>query len=145
MEETNIELVWNDHTGAEFGQRSADAALNTMVEAPKVTILANKAGGCGKEAVRAFYADVLIPQWPDDARMDVVNRVVGRNQLVDEIRLSFTHAKQMDWLLPGVPPTDNKVEMDVVIVVRFEDGLIGEERIYWDHATVLRQVGLLDL
>jgi carboxymethylenebutenolidase len=145
VEETQIELIWNDHTAAEFGQKSADAALKTMVEAPNVTILANKAGGRGKEGVRAFYADILIPQWPDDARMDLVNRVVGRSQLVDEMRLSFTHAKQMDWLLPGVPATGKKVEIDVVIVVRFEDGLIAEERIYWDHAAVLRQVGLLDL
>ena len=114
-----------------------------MVEEPNVTILANKAGGRGKEQVRAFYADVLIPQWPDDAQMDLVNRVVGRDHLVDELRLSFTHVKQMDWLLPGTPPSNKKMEIDVVIVVRFEDALVAEERIYWDHATVLRQAGLL--
>jgi carboxymethylenebutenolidase len=76
--------------------------------------------------------------------MQVVNRVVGDDQLVDELHLDFTHAKQMDWLLPGVQPTNRKMEMDAVIVVRFQDGLIAGERIYWDQASALRQVGLLE-
>jgi carboxymethylenebutenolidase len=75
--------------------------------------------------------------------MQPVNRVLGEDQLVDELHLAFTHAKQMDWLLPGVPPSNRQVEMDVVIVVQFRDELIASERIYWDHAAVLRQVDLL--
>jgi carboxymethylenebutenolidase len=118
--------------------------LSAMVQEPYVTIMANNAGGRGREQDRAFYADVLIPQWPDDGRMQPVNRVLGEDQLVDELRLSFTHANQMDWLLPGVPASNRKVEMDVVIVVQFQDDLIAGERIYWDHAAVLRQVGLLE-
>jgi hypothetical protein len=30
-----------------------------------------------------------------------------------------------------------------VIFVEFRDGKMAAERIYWDHAAVLRQVGLL--
>jgi carboxymethylenebutenolidase len=105
--------------------------------------MANGAGGQGKEQVRAFYAEVLIPQWPDDAQMQSVNRVLGQDQLVDELHLSFTHAKQMDWLLPGEPASNKKVEMDVLIVVGFRDDLVVGERVFWDHAAVLRQVGLL--
>lgn len=86
----------------------------------------------------------FIPQWPDDAQMHPVNRVIGQDQLVDELRLSFTHAKQMDWLLPGVPPTNRPVGMDVAIVVQCRDNLVASERIYWDQAAVLRQVGLLN-
>lgn len=107
--------------------------------------MANGAGGRGKEQVRAFYADVLIPQWPDDAQMQSANRVLGQDQLVDELHLGFTHAKQMDWLLPGVPPTNRRVEMDIAIVARFQNDLIAGERLYWDQAAVLRQVGLLHL
>jgi carboxymethylenebutenolidase len=136
--------VWDDHQAAEFVSKDAEAALSTMVEDPYVRIVANEAGGRGKEQVRAFYADVLIPHWPDDAQMQPVNRVLGEDQLVDELHLGFTHAKQMDWLLPGVPPSNRKVEMDVVVVVQFRDELIAGERIYWDHAAVLRQVGLLE-
>jgi carboxymethylenebutenolidase len=143
MEPKDLARVWDDHNAAEFVSKDAELALKTMVEDPYVTIVPNGAGGRGKEQVRAFYANVLIPQWPDDAQMQVVNRVVGDDQLVDELHVSFTHAKQMDWLLPGVPPSNRKVEIDGVIVVPFRDGLIAGERLYWDQASVLRQVGLL--
>jgi len=116
MESTELARVWDDHNAAEFVSKDADLALESMVEDPYVRIMANDAGGRGKEQVRAFYADVLIPQWPDDAQMQVVNRVIGDDQLVDELHLSFTHAKRMDWLLPGESPTHRKVEIDVVIV-----------------------------
>jgi carboxymethylenebutenolidase len=143
MEPKDLERVWDDHNAAEFMTKDAEAALTTMVDEPQVRIMANGAGGSGKEAVRAFYANVLIPQWPTDAEMQPVNRVVGQDQLVDELHLSFTHASQMDWLLPGVEPTNRKVEIDVVIVVQFRDDLIASERIYWDQASVMKQVGLL--
>jgi carboxymethylenebutenolidase len=137
--------VWDDHNAAEFVLKDAEAALKTMVADPYVRIMANGAGGVGREQVRAFYENVLIPQWPEDAEMQPVNRVVGHDQLVDELRLSFTHARRMDWLLPQTPPSNQKVEMDIVIVVPFRGELIAGERIYWDQAAVLRQVGLLRL
>jgi len=77
--------------------------------------------------------------------MKPMNRIVGDDQLVDELHLSFTHAKQMDWRLPGVRPTNRTVEMDVVIVVQVREDLIASERIYWDHAAVLKQVGLIEV
>jgi carboxymethylenebutenolidase len=100
-------------------------------------------GGRGKEELRAFYRGVFIRSWPDDLQMLPVNRVVGDDQLVDEVHAGFTHSKQMDWLLPGIAPTNRKVDVDFVVVVQFRDDCIACERIYWDHATVLRQVGLL--
>ena len=45
--------------------------------------------------------------------------------------------------LPGVPPTHKKITMDLAVVVQFRGDKIACERIYWDHASVLRQVGLL--
>jgi carboxymethylenebutenolidase len=143
MRPDELARVWDDHNAAEFVTKDADVTVSTMTEDPYVQILANDGGGRGKEQVHAFYANVLIPQWPHDAQMQPINRVIGDDQLVDELHLSFTHAKQMDWLLPGVPPTNRKVEMDVAIIVQFRNGLIAGERLYWDHAAVLRQVGLL--
>lgn len=144
MTPAELASLWDDHNGAEFIAKDPDAAMASMVDDPYVTILANGGGGEGREQVRAFYADVLIPQWPDDAQMQPMNRVLGQDQLVDELHLSFTHAKQMDWLLPGEPPSNRRVDMDVAIVVQFRDGLIAGERLYWDQAAVLRQVGLLN-
>ena len=75
--------------------------------------------------------------------MAPINRIIGDEQLVDELHLTFTHSKQMDWFLPNVPPTNKKVDIDFVVVVQFRGDKLACERIYWDQATVLRQVGLL--
>jgi carboxymethylenebutenolidase len=143
MGRTEMARVWDDHNAAEFAIKDADTAMKTMVEDPSVRIMAHGAGGTGAERVRNFYRDVLIAQWPEDAQLTPVSRTVGDDQIVDELHLEFTHSKRMDWLLPGVAPTNRKVTMDVVIVVPFRGDLVAAERIYWDHASVLRQAGLL--
>jgi carboxymethylenebutenolidase len=97
-------------------------------------------GGRGKSQLRSFYRDGFIPSWPDDLKMTLLNRVVGDDQLVDEIRLTFTHSRPMEWFLPGMAPTNRKVDIQLIVVVEFRDGKMTKERIYWDHATVLRQV-----
>jgi carboxymethylenebutenolidase len=50
----------------------------------------------------------------------------------------------MDWMLPGVPPTGKRVEVALVAIVGFRDGKLAHEHIYWDQASVLVQIGLLD-
>ena len=83
---------------------------------------------------------------PHRARRSVshpVNRIVGDGQLVDELHVTFSHSKPMNWFLPNVPPTNKKVGIDIVVIVQFCGDKLACERIYWDHATVLRQVGLL--
>ena len=142
MDPAEMQRVWGEHLAAEFGERDVDATVATMVADPFILNTPVGTGARGPDAVRAFY-DAFIPSWPDDVHMEPINRVVGADQLVDEVRVSFDHAKPMDWLLPGLAPTGCHVEMDVVIVVMFRDGLVAGERIYWDHAAVLRQVGVL--
>jgi carboxymethylenebutenolidase len=141
MDPSEMQRIWGEHLEAEFGTKDVEATLATMVDDPVLLNVPVATGGRGKEAVRDFYNE-FIESWPDDVHMEPTNRVVGADQLVDELRVTFTHAKAMNWLLPGVPPTDRRIEMDVVIVVAFRDGLIAGERVYWDHAAVLRQVGL---
>lgn len=143
MEPKELEGLWSEHLDGEFGTKDVEATLATMVDDASINHMPVNTGGRGKQELRAFYRDVFIPSWPDDLQMQPVNRVVGDNQIVDELHASFTHTRQMDWFLPGVSPTNRTVEVDFVVVVQFRDGLIACERIYWDHATVLRQVGLL--
>jgi len=50
----------------------------------------------------------------------------------------------MDWFLLNVLPTNKKVDIDLVVVVQFRGDKLASERIYWDQATVLGQVGLLN-
>jgi carboxymethylenebutenolidase len=138
-----LEQLWAEHLKGEFETKDVEATLETMVEDAYVNHMPVHTGGRGKEALRAFYRDDFIPSWPDDLQMTPVNRVVGEGQLVDELHITFTHSKPMPWFLPNVLPTHKKVAVDFVVVVQFRGDKLACERIYWDHAAVLRQVGLL--
>ena len=137
-----LEQLWAEHLKGEFETKDVEATLETMVEDAYVNHMPVNTGGRGKDALRAFYRDDFIPSWPDDLQMTPVNRVVGEGQLVDELHLTFTHSKPMPWFLPNVPPTHKKVAVDIVVVVQFRGNKLACERIYWDRAVVLRQVGL---
>jgi carboxymethylenebutenolidase len=139
-----LQEVWADHLKGEFESKDVDATLATMVDDAYVNHMPVNTGGRGKDALRRFYRDDFIPSWPADLEMIPVNRVVGEGQLVDELRLSFIHSKSMPWLLPNVAPTQKKITIDVVVVAQFRGDKLACERIYWDHAGVLRQAGLLN-
>jgi carboxymethylenebutenolidase len=143
MQKRTMEEVWRLHTDAEFMEHDVEGALATMTDDAFVMNLLTGMGGRGKKEIRAFYRDSFVNSLPDDIAGELRHRVVGENAIVDEIHHTFTHTKQMDWILPGVPPTNKKVAIDIVAVVYFRDERISGERIYWDHAQVLRQVGLL--
>ena len=138
-----LEQVWAEHLKCEFETKDVEATLATMVEDAYVNHMPVNTGGRGKAALRRFYRDDFIPSWPEDLLTTTVNRVVGAGQLVDELHSTFTHSRPMPWFLPGVAPTQKKIETDIVVVVQFRGDKLACERIYWDHAAVLRQVGLL--
>ena len=138
-----LEQLWADHLAGEFESKDVEATLATMVDDAYVNHMPVNTGGRGKDALRAFYQNDFIPSWPNDLQMAPLNRVVGEGQLVDELRLTFTHDRPMPWLLPNVPATHKKIAMDVVVVVQFRGDKLACERIYWDHAAALRQAGLL--
>jgi carboxymethylenebutenolidase len=50
----------------------------------------------------------------------------------------------MNTLLPGVAPTGRPVRLPVVVVMGFDGNKVAYERIYWDQASLLAQVGLID-
>jgi carboxymethylenebutenolidase len=138
-----LEQLWADHLKGKFETRDVEATLATMVDDAYVNHMPVNTGGRGKEALRAFYRDEFIPSWPEDTQITPVNRVVGAGQLVDELHAEFTHSRPMPWFLPNVPPTHKRISVDFVVVVEFRGDKLACERIYWDHAGVLQQVGLL--
>jgi carboxymethylenebutenolidase len=114
-----------------------------MVDDAYVNHIPVMTGGRGKEALRAFYSTDFIPKMPADTALTPVSRTVGENQLVDEMIFSFTHTEEMPWMLPGVPPTNRFVKVPLVVIVKFRDGKLAHEHIYWDQASVLKQIGLI--
>jgi carboxymethylenebutenolidase len=132
------------HIAREFADLDVDATMETMVAEPYVHCVAVMTGGFGGEGVRRFYSEHFINQIPKDAKVTRISRTVGRDQLVDEFVLTFTHDTQWDYLLPGILPTGKRVELPHVLVMKFENGKVAHEHFYWDQASLLVQVGLLD-
>jgi carboxymethylenebutenolidase len=143
MPKPDLVRLWEEHTAHEFSTRDAESTLATMVEDAHVNHVPVMTGGCGKEALRAFYSRDFIPSMPPDTTLTPISRTVGEDQLVDEMIFSFTHTQEMPWMLPGVPPTHRRVEIPLVAIVGFRDGKLAHEHIYWDQASVLKQIGLL--
>jgi carboxymethylenebutenolidase len=136
--------LWEEHTDYEFEAHSTEKTLSTMIDDPVNINVPVLTGGVGLEEVRKYYSEYFIPKNPPDTEVVLLSRTVGENRLVDEMIQRFTHTIEMDYMLPGVPPTGKRVEIPVVVVVGFKDGKIASEHIYWDQASVLVQVELLD-
>jgi carboxymethylenebutenolidase len=140
----DLVALWEEHCRCEFETRDANATMATMVAQPYVNHIPTMTGGVGYTQLRRFYANHFIPVNPPDFRINPVSRTVGENTIVDEFIVRFTHTTEMDWLLPGVPPTGRTVEIPTVAIVQFEGDKVAHEHIYWDQATVLAQLGLLN-
>ena len=135
--------LWDEHQSYEFEAHSTEKTLTTMTDDPVNINVPLLTGGVGLEEVRKYYSEYFIPKNPPDAEITLLSRTVGDERLVDELIMSFTHTTEMDWMLPGVPPTERRVEIPIVVVVGYRDGKIASEHVYWDQASVLVQVGLL--
>jgi carboxymethylenebutenolidase len=140
----DIGAVFDDHVAAEFVHLDLEATMATMTETPYVNHVPVMTGGVGLEDVRRFYGRHFIGKWPADIEITPVSRTVGDEQVVDELVLSFTHDIEMDQLLPGISPTGRHVQLAFCVVAKFEGDKLAHEHIYWDQASLLVQVGLLD-
>jgi len=143
-EQQAMEKLWEQHMASEFQSKNAEAAINTMVERPSINHVPVMTGGVGRKQLTHFYDRYFIPQMPPDTQIISFSRTIGRDRLVDEFVIKSTHSLQMDWLLPGVLPTNKPVEVAIASVIQFQGGKMASERIYYDQASILVQLGLLD-
>ena len=143
MNEAEMVAKWDEHIGYEFSTRDVSSTIATMVEDAYVNHVPVMTGGYGHAALCRFYAEDFISLMPADTSIKLISRTLGKDQLVDEMIFSFTHSEEMPWMLPSVPPTHRHVDIPLVVVVGFREGKLAHERIYWDQASVLKQIGLL--
>src|ERR1700730_12125414 len=136
--------LWEEHLRDEFTTQDTNATLETMVPDAYVNHIPVLTGGVGHEQLREFYSRHFIPKMPPDTDIVPISRTIGAERLVDEMIFKFTHTIEMDWMLPGIAPTGKRVECLPAVIVHFRDGKLSNEHIYWDQATVLVQLGLLD-
>lgn len=144
MADHDLVALWEAHCRYEFETRDVDATMATMVSEPYVNHIPTMTGGVGHDQLKRFYKYHFIGGNPPDTELVPLSRTVGNDQLVDEMLFKFTHTSEVDWMLPGVGPTGRRVEIPLVAIVRFVDNKVAHEHIYWDQASVLVQVGLLE-
>ena len=140
----NLSELWDKHCEYEFSTRNVDDTMATMVAEPYVNHIPTMTGGVGYEYLRRFYANHFIFSNPADTKLIPISRTIGADRVVDELLFCFTHDSEIDWMLPGIAPTGKYVEIPLVAIVCFRGGKLYNEHIYWDQASVLVQIGVLD-
>ena len=138
----DLEQTWEEHQQALIRRRDLRAALAQLAAEPVITHIPAMTGACGRQAVERFYAGQFLPHVPDDLTLNRISRTVDRWRLVDETTVSFTHDRELPWLLPGVEPTFRRAEVLAIAVVGFDRTRIRSQRVLWDHATLLGQLGV---
>ncbi|OOG00604.1 hypothetical protein ASPCADRAFT_511563, partial [Aspergillus carbonarius ITEM 5010] len=139
----DLEKIWEEHTYYEFADRSVEKTMATMVQEPYVNHIPTMTGGIGRANLSNFYLHHFIFKNPKDTNLELISRTVGIDRVVDEFIASLTHSEQIDWLLPGIPPTHKPLRIPCTSVVNIRGDRLYHEHISWDQATVLIQLDLL--
>jgi carboxymethylenebutenolidase len=142
--DSRLSSVWEEHLKCEFVTKDTESTIKTMVDDAYVNHIPVLTGGIGQNELREFYSQHFIPQMPPDTTITPISRTIGVDRLVEEMIFEFTHTIKMDWMLPGIAPTGKHVKVPLVVIVHFREGKLKHEHIYWDQASVLAQLGLLD-
>jgi carboxymethylenebutenolidase len=107
-----------------------------------VEILPAGSGASGGEALERWLASDVVPALPPDLAFRRVSRTGDRWQVADEETLSFTHDRELPWLLPGVAPTGRGVEVLVMTVVSVHRGKVRRVRMLTDQHGLLGRLGV---
>ncbi|KAJ5618674.1 hypothetical protein N7528_006785 [Penicillium herquei] len=152
--DVDLESRWEDHQeelhADEFAGKFFSSNLARTMDGyvkektPAVTYTSTMSGGIGAQALRRFYQHYFLGKLPPSMHIRLVSRTAGADRIVDELYLSFEHTQELQWMLPGVPATNKPVEIIMVSIVSLRGGRLYSEHVYWDQASVLMQVGLLD-
>ncbi|EHA19891.1 hypothetical protein ASPNIDRAFT_179656 [Aspergillus niger ATCC 1015] len=139
----DLEVIWEEHTYFEFDNRSVEQTMATMVQERYVNHIPTMTGGIGRDELTRFYRDHFIFNNPPDTKNELISRTIGIDRVVDKFIMTFTHDSEVDWLIPGIPPTGRKLEIPFMAVVNIRGDRLYHEHITWYQATVLKQLGLM--
>ncbi|KAE8168492.1 hypothetical protein BDV40DRAFT_307190 [Aspergillus tamarii] len=146
QKQLDLEKTWEDIEQEKYFSSDMPTAMTnyTTEETPTVTYTPTLKGASGIKALHQFYKTSFLQGRPPSMRLRLLSRTIGANRVVDEIYVAFKHTQEMPWILPGLQPTDRQVEIVLVSIVTLRGGKLCSEHIYWDQASVLVQVGLID-
>ena len=141
----NIAIVFDKHVNCEFEDKDVDTTMKTMTKDPYGYHVPVLTGGTGYDEVYTFYSNNFVGKMPADTKFVRISRTIGKDQIVDELIISFTHDIEIPAMIPSIPPTGKYIELPLVVVMKFTGNKIAHEHIYWDQASLLKQIGLLDI
>ncbi|KAI0542593.1 hypothetical protein GGR58DRAFT_255164 [Xylaria digitata] len=144
--DVELEGIVEKNLEGKFFTRNLGQTMSTYTthKSPHATYFPTLAGGIGAQELRQFYTDYFLATNPESTKLTLLSRTIGADRVVDELHVTFKHTQEMPWILPGVPPTNKRVEVAIVSIVTLRGGKLYHEHVYWDQASVLVQVGLLD-
>lgn len=160
--EVDLEKGWEEHQegmdvvisgvglrltcSGKFFSSNMSTAMDPFTDhiTPAATYTPTMSGGIGPNALSRFYQENFLNNLPPSMRLRLISRTIGADRVVDELYASFMHTHEIPWMLPGVPPTNKKIEIVIVSIASMKAGKLHSEHVYWDQASVLVQAGLLD-
>ena len=117
-----------------------DAAMALTIGGCALISIPSGRGASGDD-LRRYLAEEVLPHLHGDLRFRRLSSTGDRWRVAQEDLDSFTHDRELPWLLPGVPPTHRRVEDVLAIsVVTVERSLIASHRTLWDQTALLTQL-----
>lgn len=129
------EAVVREHMDSE-NRLDFEATLATFAH-PHYELIATGEVYDGDEAVRGYYA-ASRAAFPDQR-----NEVRALHHSDDGVLVEFDLLGTHRGPLRGIPPTGREFRCAMAALFLFDDDRIVCERVYFDSATILRQLGLL--
>ena len=128
--------IVEEHVGLE-NRHDLDGIMATFGDAARYNEEPWDDHHVGRDAVRTYYQGLLRAM--PDLHVEVKQRHASEAAVIIEVVISGHHRGA--WR--GLPPTGRRVEFPLCGIFTFDaaDRLAGE-RIYYDRATVLRQLGV---
>ena len=139
-----LEHTWDAHNSA-LQHGDVAAALTCLATRSSIQHIPALTGASDRAGVARFYAQDVASHLPADLSITRISRTVDRFRLVDEATVSFTHDRELPWLLPGIEPTHRRAEVLAIAVVSFDHSRIATQRILWDYATLTAQLDVSPL
>lgn len=139
--DNDIEAV-RDHHARYMYSGQTDQTMSQIRPYAHVLHAPTLVGGVGTDDLEAFYDELFTPiPANSNTQIRLLSRTIGTDRIVDELFVSLAHSVKIDWLLPGIPPTNRKIEIVIVSIFHVRGDKLESEHIYWDQASVLVQVG----
>jgi carboxymethylenebutenolidase len=145
-----IEGVTDKFHAAVHSAGDVDAALAATTDDCALVNVPTGTGATGTDDLRRYLAEDVLPHLPADLSFHRESRTVDQRRVVDESVVSFTHDRELPWLLPGMPPTHRRAEVLAISVVTFRhttrlgtvESQVLTHRTLWDHSGLLAQLQL---